>query len=83
MKKTSKLKCLICGKPATGAPDYWRCTMSKYHFWRWKVNRIRQAKRRWEKTQTAYQREILSAFKSDKERARFLSAHANTYPAAA
>jgi len=76
-------KCPICGKPATGAPDNWRCSASKYHFWRWKVNAIRKAKRAWEKAQTPYQREIMGAFKSDAERARFLTAHAPTYPVGA
>ncbi len=75
MTKDSTLKCQICGQPATGTADFWRCSASKYHYWRWRTDRLRQAKREWEQTLTPYQREVLEAFKSNQERARFLKGH--------
>ncbi len=78
-----ELKCQICGKPAIGTPEYWRCLASKYHYWRWRTNKLRAAKRQWEKSQSAYQRQVLDAFRSDTSRADFLTRHAPTYPAGA
>lgn len=77
------MKCKICGKPASGSPADWRCSASKYHYWRWRTNHLRQAKKAWEATLTPYERQVLSAFKSDKARAQFLDQHAPAYPAGA
>ena len=80
MKKDTKLKCQVCGEPATGSPTYWCCSASKYHYWQWRTDRLRKAKLEWERTRTSYQREVLGTFKSDQERAQFLAQHALTYP---
>ena len=83
MNKDTRLKCLVCGEPATGSPTYWRCSASRYHYWQWRTDRLRRARLEWERTRTPYQREVLGTFKSDHERAQFLVRHAPTYPAGA
>ena len=83
MQKDTELKCQVCGEPVTGSPTYWCCPASKYHYWRWRTDRLRKARQEWERTRTPYQREILGTFKSEHERAQFLAQHASTYPAGA
>lgn len=73
------ISCKICGRAASGKADYWQCEASQYHFWRWKVNQIRTAKKQWQPTK--YQAEVINAFKSSKERSKFLAQHVLTYGA--
>jgi hypothetical protein len=80
MNKDTRLKCQVCGEPATGSLTYWCCSASKYHYRQWRTDRLRKAKQEWERTRTPYQREVLSVFKSDNTRAQFLAQHAPTYP---
>ena len=81
MKTDTELKCQICGEAATGSPTHWCCSASKHHYWQWRTDQLRKARQEWEGTRTAYQREVLGTFKSEQERARFLTQHALTYPA--
>jgi len=75
----SKIKCLICGKPSTGTAAYWQCSASKYHYWRWRTNKLRKAKKA-NKPQ-GYWADVLAAFDNDNARAKFLAAHTLNYDA--
>ena len=83
MNKDTKLKCHICGEPVTGSPTCWCCSANRYHYWQWRTDRLRKAKQEWERMRTPYQREVLGTFKSDQERARFLTSHTAGYPVGA
>ena len=78
--------CPICGAPATGTTQQWRCTQSNEHYHRFRVNQIRAAAAQrlvWLKEHDPYQYELAMFFMDDAARSAFLAAHALTYPASA
>ena len=77
--------CPVCSEPARGSLENqdWCCTVDRYHFWVWRVDRLRVARAEALKQASPYTLEVLSAFASDQTRATFLAAHTLTYPAAA
>lgn len=80
------LVCLICGAPATGTSQLWRCSQDRDHYHIFRVNQIRAAAAQrlaWLKEHEPYQYELAMFFMDDAARPAFLAAHALTYPASA